>query len=45
MRMMCDAYGIGSEFDAISAIAQSQQETLERSLGRLRSGGSASSVA
>jgi Ser/Thr protein kinase RdoA (MazF antagonist) len=45
MRMMCDAYGLGSESDAISAIAQSQQETLERSLGRLRSGGSASSVA
>ena len=45
MRMMCDAYGIGSEFDAMSAIAHSQRATLERSLGRLRSGGSASSVA
>ena len=45
MRMMCDAYGTGSEFDAISAIARSQRATLKRSLGRLRSGGSASSVA
>ena len=45
IRMMCDAYGIGSEFDAISAIARSQRATLERSLGRLRSGGSAGSVA
>jgi aminoglycoside phosphotransferase len=45
IRMMCDAYGIGSEFDAISAIAHSQRATLERSLGRLRSGGLASSVA
>ena len=45
MRMMCDAYGIGNEFDAISAIAHSQRATLERSLGRLQSGGSARSVA
>ena len=45
IRMMCDAYAIGSEFDAISAIAHSQRATLERSLGRLQSGGSASSVA
>lgn len=45
MRMMCDAYGIGSEFDAISAIACSQRATLKRSLGRLQSGGSTSSVA
>jgi Ser/Thr protein kinase RdoA (MazF antagonist) len=45
MRMMCDAYGIGSEFDAISAIARSQRTTLKRSLGRLQSGGSASSIA
>ncbi|MCA1707403.1 MAG: phosphotransferase [Actinobacteria bacterium] len=45
MRMMCEAYRIGSEFDAISAIAHSQQATLERSLGRLRAGGPASGVA
>ena len=45
IRMICDAYGIGNEFDAISAIAHSQRATLERSLGRLRSGGPASSVA
>jgi hypothetical protein len=45
IRMMCEAYGLGSEFDAISAIAHSQRATLKRSLGRLRSGGSASSVA
>jgi hypothetical protein len=45
IRMMCEAYGIGSEFDAISAIAHSQRATLKRSLSRLHSGGSASSVA
>ena len=45
IRMMCEAYGIGSEFDAISAIAHSQRATLKRSLSRLDSGGSASSVA
>ncbi len=45
IRMMCDAYGIGSEFDALSAIARSQRATLKRSLGRLRSGGPAISVA
>lgn len=43
--MMCDAYGIGGEFDAISAIAHSQRATLKRSLGRLQSGESAGSVA
>ncbi len=37
---MCDAYGLDDGFDTIGAIAQSQQATLERSLGRLRSGGS-----
>ncbi len=45
MRMMCDAYGIGGEFDPISAIAHGQRATLQRSLGRLRSGGSASGLA
>ncbi len=45
IRVMCDAYGIGSNFDAIGAIAHSQRATLERSLSRLRCGGSASSVA
>ena len=40
VRMMCDAYGLDDDgFDAIGAIAQSQQATLERSLGGLRSGG------
>jgi Phosphotransferase enzyme family len=45
IRMMCDAYGLDDGFDAIGAIAQSQQATLERSLGRLRSGGSESTIA
>src|SRR5919202_4844579 len=45
IRMMCDAYGIGREFDPISAIAHGQRATLQRSLGRLRSGGPASSLA
>jgi hypothetical protein len=45
IRMMCDAYGLDDRFDAIGAIAQSQQATLERSLSRLRSGGSQSTVA
>ena len=45
IRMMCDAYGFDDGFDAIGAIARSQQATLERSLGRLRSGGSESTVA
>jgi hypothetical protein len=42
---MCDAYGLDDRFDAIGAIAGSQQATLEKSLGRLRSGGSESTVA
>ena len=45
IRMMCDAYGLDDGFDAIGAIARSQQATLERSLGRLRSGGSEGTVA
>jgi hypothetical protein len=45
IRMMCETYGLGSEFDPISAIAHGQQATLQRSLDRLRSGGPASSVA
>ena len=40
IRTMCDAYGLDDGFDAIGAIARSQQATLERALGRLRSGGS-----
>ncbi len=43
--MMCDAYGLDDGFDAIGAIARSQQATLERSVGRLRSGGSEGTVA
>ena len=42
---MCDAYGLDDGFDAIGAIARSQRATLERSLGRLRSAGSESTVA
>src|SRR3712207_6053838 len=45
IRMMCDAYGLDDGFDAIGAIAQSQQATLERSLGGLRSGGSEGTIA
>jgi hypothetical protein len=45
IRTMCEAYGIGSEFDALSAIVHSQRATLKRSLSRLHSGGSAGSVA
>ncbi len=45
IRMMCDAYGLDDKFVAIGAIARSQQATLERSLGRQRSGGSESTVA
>ena len=45
IRTMCDAYGLDDGLDAIGAIAQSQQATLERSLGRLRSAGSESTVA
>ncbi len=44
IRTMCDAYGLDDGFDAIGAIARSQQATLERSLGRLRSAGSESTV-
>jgi aminoglycoside phosphotransferase (APT) family kinase protein len=45
IRMMCDAYGLEDGFDAIGAIARSQRATLERSLGRLRSGRSESTIA
>ena len=46
IRIMCDAYGLDDGFDAIGDIALSQQATLERYLGRLRSsGGSESTVA
>ena len=44
IRLMCDAYGLDDGFDAIGAIARSQQAARERSLDRLRSGGSESTV-
>ena len=45
IRMMCDAYGLDDRLDVMDAIARSQQATLARSLGRLRSGASESTVA
>jgi aminoglycoside phosphotransferase (APT) family kinase protein len=45
IRMMCDAYALDDGFDALGAIARSQRATLERSLSRLRSAGSDSTVA
>ena len=43
--MISKDYATGNEIDTISTIAHSQRATLKRYLGRLRSGGSASSVA
>jgi phosphotransferase family enzyme len=45
IRMMGDAYGLDDGLDVMDAIARSQQATLERSLGRLRSGGSEGTIA